>query len=62
MDIPRPPHSSTQMQQSQVAQTAQMLVLMKATDIQPTRTLAMLHALPLNGWQRTERSDLCHII
>ena len=40
-------NASTQMQQSQVAQTAQVLVLKKAMDIQATSTLALLHALPL---------------
>lgn len=44
--------SSTQMQQSQVAQTAQVLVLKKAMDIQATLTLALLQAQPLNGEQR----------
>lgn len=38
---------STQMQQSQVAQMAQVLVLKKAMDIQSTGTLALLQALPL---------------
>ena len=47
-------NSSTQMQQCQVAQTVQVLVLKKAMDIQATRTLALLHAPPLNGWQRDE--------
>lgn len=37
----------TQMQQSQVAQTAQILVLKKAMDIQATGALALLQALPL---------------
>ena len=37
----------TQMQQSQVAQTAQVLVLKKAMDIQATGALALLQALPL---------------
>ena len=40
-------NASTQMQQSQVAQTAQVLVLKKAMDIQATSTLALLQALPL---------------
>jgi len=35
------------MQQSQVAQTAQVLVLKKAMDIQATGALALLQALPL---------------
>lgn len=35
------------MQQSQVAQTAQILVLKNAMDIQATRALALLQALPL---------------
>ena len=38
---------ATQMQQSQVAQTAQVLVLKKAMDIQATGALALLQALPL---------------
>ncbi len=37
----------TQMQQSQVAQTAQVLVLKKAMDIQASGALALLQALPL---------------
>lgn len=40
-------NASTQMQQSQVAQTAQVLVLKKAMDIQATGALALLQALPL---------------
>lgn len=40
-------NASTQMQQSQVAQTAQVLVLKKAMDTQATSTLALLQALPL---------------
>ena len=40
-------NASTQMQQNQVAQTAQVLVLKKAMDIQATSTLALLQALPL---------------
>ena len=39
--------ASTQMQQSQVAQTAQVLVLKKAMDMQATGALALLQALPL---------------
>jgi stage V sporulation protein SpoVS len=39
--------ASTQMQQSQVAQTAQVLVLKKAMDIQATGAMALLQALPL---------------
>ena len=39
--------ASTQMQQSQVAQAAQILVLKKAMDIQETGALALLQALPL---------------
>jgi hypothetical protein len=35
------------MQQSQVAQTAQVLVLKKAMDLQATGALALLQALPL---------------
>ena len=42
-----PPHSSTQVQQSQVAQTAQILVLKKALDIPDYRALALLQAIPL---------------
>jgi hypothetical protein len=37
----------TQMQQSQVAETAQVLVLKKAMDIQASGALALLQALPL---------------
>ena len=40
-------NASTQMQQSQVAQAAQILVLKKAMDIQETGALALLQALPL---------------
>ena len=40
-------NASTQMQQSQVAQTAQVLVLKKAMEIQATGALALLQALPL---------------
>lgn len=40
-------NASTQMQQSQVAQTAQVLVLKKAMNIQATGALALLQALPL---------------
>jgi len=40
-------NASTQMQQSQVAQTAQVLVLKKAMDIQASGSLALLQALPL---------------
>jgi hypothetical protein len=40
-------NASTQMQQSQVAQAAQVLVLKKAMDIQATGALALLQALPL---------------
>ena len=39
-------NASTQMQQSQVAQAAQILVLKKAMDIQETGALALLQALP----------------
>ncbi len=39
-------NASTQMQQSQVAQMAQILVLKKAMDIQATGALALLQALP----------------
>lgn len=37
----------TQTQQSQVAQTAQILVLKKAMDVQAAGALALLQALPL---------------
>ena len=40
-------NASTQMQQSQVAQTAQVLVLKNAVDIQATEAMALLQALPL---------------
>lgn len=40
-------NASTQMQQSQVAQAAQVLVLKKAMDIQATGAMALLQALPL---------------
>ncbi len=40
-------NASTQMQQAQVAQSAQVLVLKKAMDIQATGALALLQALPL---------------
>jgi len=40
-------NASTQMQQSQVAQTVQVLVLKKTMDIQATGALALLQALPL---------------
>jgi hypothetical protein len=40
-------NAATQMQQSQVAQTAQVLVLKKAMDIQSTGTLALPQVLPL---------------
>lgn len=40
-------NASTQMQQSQVAQTAQVLVLKKAMDIQASGALALLQALTL---------------
>lgn len=40
-------NTATQMQQSQVTQTAQVLVLKKALDIQATGALALLQALPL---------------
>ena len=44
--------AATQKQQSQVAQTAQVLVLKKAMDIQATGALALLQALPLaTEWQ-----------
>nr|WP_319563721.1 YjfB family protein [uncultured Rhodoferax sp.] len=38
---------STQMQQSQVAQTAQFIVLKKVLDIQSSGAQALLQALPL---------------
>ena len=40
-------NASTQMQQSQVAQAAQILVLKKAMDIQASGALGLLQALPL---------------
>jgi hypothetical protein len=40
-------NASTQMQQSQVAQTAQVLVLKKAMDIQAAGAMTLLQALPL---------------
>ena len=40
-------NAATQMQQSQVAQTAQVLVLKKAMEIQANGALALLQALPL---------------
>jgi hypothetical protein len=40
-------NAATQMQQSQVAQAAQVLVLKKAMNIQATGALALLQALPL---------------
>ncbi|MBP9059025.1 MAG: putative motility protein [Rhodoferax sp.] len=40
-------NAATQMQQNQVTQTAQVLVLKKAIDIQATGALALLQALPL---------------
>jgi len=40
-------NASTQMQQSQVAQAAQILVLKKAMDIQATGEMALLQAIPL---------------
>jgi len=40
-------NAATQMQQGQVAQTAQVLVLKKAMDIQASGALALLQALPL---------------
>lgn len=39
-------NASMQMQQAQVAQTAQVLVLKKAMDIQANGALALLQALP----------------
>lgn len=39
-------NASMQMDQSQVAQTVQLLVLKKAMDIQASGTLALLQALP----------------
>jgi hypothetical protein len=41
-------NASTQLQQSQVAQTAQILVLKKAMDIQAAGAMALLQALPAN--------------
>jgi hypothetical protein len=40
-------NAATQMQQNQVTQTAQVLVLKKAMDIQASGALALLQALPL---------------
>ena len=40
-------NATVQMKQSQVAETAQVLVLKKAMDIQATGALALLQALPL---------------
>lgn len=40
-------NASTQMKQAQVAQTAQVLVLKKAMDMQATGAQALLQALPL---------------
>lgn len=40
-------NASTQMQQAQVAQTAQVLVLKKAMDMQATGVQALIQALPL---------------
>ena len=39
---------AAQMQQTQVAQTAQILVLKKAMDIQASGALTLLQALPAN--------------
>ncbi len=39
--------ASNQMQKNQIAQTAQILVLKKALDIQATGAMALLQALPL---------------
>ena len=49
MDISRiaQVNASTSVHQSQVAQTAQVLVLKKAMDIQESGALALLQALPL---------------
>ena len=40
-------NAATQIKQSQVTQTAQVLVLKKAMDIQESGALALLQALPL---------------
>jgi hypothetical protein len=40
-------NASTQIQEGQVAQAAQLLVLKKSMDIQASGTLALLQALPL---------------
>ena len=40
-------NASTQIQQSQVAQTAQVLVLKKAMDIQANGAITLLQSLPL---------------
>jgi hypothetical protein len=39
--------ASNQMQKNQIAQTAQILVLKKAMDIQATGAIVLLQALPL---------------
>jgi len=41
-------NASTQMQQSQVAQTAQVLVLKKAMEVQASGAMALIQALPAN--------------
>jgi len=41
-------NASTQMQQSQVAQTAQVLVLKKAMEVQASGAIALIQALPAN--------------
>jgi len=41
-------NASTQMQQSQVAQTAQVLVLKKAMEFQASGAMALIQALPAN--------------
>jgi hypothetical protein len=40
--------AATQLQQTQVAQTAQVMVLKKAMDIEASGALALLQALPAN--------------
>ena len=40
-------NASTQVQQSQVAQTAQVLVLKKANEVQASGAMALIAALPL---------------
>ena len=51
-------NASTQLQQSQVAQTAQVLVLKRAMDIQAAGALALMQALPLaTSWSCPVSTD-----